>query len=455
MPLSIAIAALLALGPLAAGAATVSAAWSAKIGSAGVNGKATISAFTTGTGTIALKLAKLKASTSHAVVLHKGTCGTVGAVLLTLAPIKTNASGAASRTSNLTASQVAKIAAATATGKIAIRFGTGTARKCGLFAPLAITPYVAATITVGAYPAAVAVAPAGVLVSNSPDWTLSRIDPATNQVLSVVTLLLTGKSGATALTYGEGAVWAAVVAYDASDNKLPGSVVRIDATSGQTVATIPVGTDPWDIATSPGAVWVTNYVDGTVIRIDPATNQVVATVTPLGSIIAKALGITPGLGGIAYDFGSVWAASSWDGKISRIDPATNKVTATIATVGDAGGVTTGSGAVWVTNWGTTDQPDGVLSRIDPATNLVVATIPVGINPLMASYAGGYVWVAMRGEKTVVQVNAATNAVKARFTVGGTPWGIAASGHAVWATLPVPRPDPATDAPPGTVTRINY
>ena len=49
LPLALGIAAVLALGPVAAGAATVSAAWSAKIGSAGVNGKATISAYTTGT----------------------------------------------------------------------------------------------------------------------------------------------------------------------------------------------------------------------------------------------------------------------------------------------------------------------------------------------------------------------------------------------------------------------
>ncbi len=89
LPLALGIAALLALGPVAAGGATVSAAWSATIGSAGVNGKAAISAYTTGTGAITLKLAKLKASTLHPVVLHKGTCSSVGAVLLTLPSIKT------------------------------------------------------------------------------------------------------------------------------------------------------------------------------------------------------------------------------------------------------------------------------------------------------------------------------------------------------------------------------
>ena len=152
LPLALGIAAVLALGPVAASGATVSAAWSAKIGSAGVNGKAAISAYTTGSGAITLKLAKLKASTLHPVVLHKGTCSSVGAVLLKLPSIRTTRTGTAARTSSLTAGQVSTITAATTAGKVAIRIGTGSARKCGLFSQLAVAPVVAARITVGTAP---------------------------------------------------------------------------------------------------------------------------------------------------------------------------------------------------------------------------------------------------------------------------------------------------------------
>jgi virginiamycin B lyase len=41
---------------------------------------------------------------------------------------------------------------------------------------------------------------------------------------------------------------------------------------------IPVGAGPEGIATGAGAVWVANLRGGTVSRIDPATNQVVATI---------------------------------------------------------------------------------------------------------------------------------------------------------------------------------
>ena len=157
LPLALGIAAVLALGPVAAGAATVSAAWSAKIGSAGVNGKAAISAYTTGTGSITLKLARLRASTLHPVVLHRGTCSSVGAVLLKLPSIRTSRTGTAARTSSLTAGQVSTITAATAAGTIAIRIGTGSARKCGAFSQLAVTPVVVGvspatrTVTTGVF----------------------------------------------------------------------------------------------------------------------------------------------------------------------------------------------------------------------------------------------------------------------------------------------------------------
>jgi len=57
-----------------------------------------------------------------------------------------------------------------------------------------------------------------------------------------------------------------------------------------------------------------------------------------------------------------------DGSVSRIDPARNRVTATIAVgvPGEGGDIDTGEGSVWVTAMG---KP---LSRIDPATNRVVS-----------------------------------------------------------------------------------
>ena len=50
-------------------------------------------------------------------------------------------------------------------------------------------------------------------------------------------------------------------------------------------------------------------------------------------------------------------------------------------------IAVGSGSVWVSN-----TSDGTVSRIDPASGRVVATIPVGPNPGAIVVGEGSVWV---------------------------------------------------------------
>jgi putative multiple sugar transport system substrate-binding protein len=136
--LSLSLAAILAMSVVApVGAATVGASWQAKVGSGGANGTATIQAYTTGSGSLALKLAKLRATIYLPVTLSKGTCGSVGSTLVRFPALRTTSSGTAARTSCLTAFQVRQIkAATTGTGQIAIRVGSSTTggTKCGVFA---------------------------------------------------------------------------------------------------------------------------------------------------------------------------------------------------------------------------------------------------------------------------------------------------------------------------------
>jgi hypothetical protein len=124
---------------VAFGASTLTNAWQAKVGVSGVNGTANVSTVTTGAGSIGLKLVKLRASSTLPVTVYKGSCASVGAVLFRLTSINTTSTGSASRTSTLTAAQVSLITVATkGTGKIAIRIGSGTSVKCGLFAKRAV-----------------------------------------------------------------------------------------------------------------------------------------------------------------------------------------------------------------------------------------------------------------------------------------------------------------------------
>ena len=448
LPLSLAIAAILAIGPVAAGAATVSAAWSAKIGSAGVNGSATISAFTTGTGTLALKVARMKASTLLPVVLHKGTCGSVGAVLLTLAPIRTTRTGTASRTSSLTAAQVTKITAATKTGKIAIRIGTGAARKCGAFSQMAIPAYVAATINLLDYSSGVAVAPSGVWITSWDDLAVSRIDPATNTVIQTVKVGTTTFTDPVldemvpqAIAYGEGSLWVTLLGIhiDLSANPAvqftAGAVVRLDPATGTVQATIPVGRGALDIDVAAGAVWVALAYDGAVVRIDPATNTTITTVA------------VPDPTGVAIGLGAVWVACSC-GTVSRIDPATNAVATTVNAQTTGSGIAVGAGSVWAAHPGQAGQANGSVSRIDPTTNAVVANVVVGEDAEAIAFAGGSVWVGLNGAPAVVRVAGPGYSVAKKIAVSAPVWAIAATDHAVWAVH-------YGGAGAGKITRINY
>ena len=60
-------------------------------------------------------------------------------------------------------------------------------------------------------------------------------------------------------------------------------------------------------------MWVTNYGSATITRIDPATNEVIATVEG---------GFGPE--GIGFTDDAVWVANVRDGNVSRIDPETNR-----------------------------------------------------------------------------------------------------------------------------------
>jgi DNA-binding beta-propeller fold protein YncE len=92
-----------------------------------------------------------------------------------------------------------------------------------------------------------------------------------------------------------------------------------------------------------------NQTEGTVSRIDPKTNKVVATID---------VGVPGGGGDIATGEGSVWV-TSFDFPISRIDPASNKVVQQfVGKGGDA--LRVGLGSVWLSN-----GEAGTVWRIDP------------------------------------------------------------------------------------------
>jgi YVTN family beta-propeller protein len=131
--------------------------------------------------------------------------------------------------------------------------------------------------------------------------------------------------------------------------------------------TIELAGHPGNIVAADEGVWAAVGA-GTVVRIDPATNRVAATVPIHGYPDELAVGD-----------GSVWVTSGVDAGadvLTRIDPGTNRVVATISLPGSyAGPVAAGGGAVWLVLIDR-DSRAGSLVRIDRETNEVGARIPL-------------------------------------------------------------------------------
>ena len=171
------------------------------------------------------------------------------------------------------------------------------------------------------------------------------------------------------------------------------------------------------------ALWVLAE-DGRLVRIDPATNDVTDTV-PLG-------GASELYNGLSADPDSVWATRWTPGLVYRIDTVTRSITAQIETE-FAKGVLVSDGAVWVAN-----THDGAVTRIDPATNTVAEVITVGpignSGPNWLASGLGSIWTGIPNASRVVRIDPVTNVIQASIPIpsAATPCGgIAVGDDAVW------------------------
>jgi YVTN family beta-propeller protein len=213
---------------------------------------------------------------------------------------------------------------------------------------------------------------------------LFGLDAATGQIISQFRMRIPSSTDVTSIAAGGSALWVSLYGPLLPTHRGefggifdPGSVWRIDPTTGAVTARIGVGAGAVRVAATTDAVWVANYRDDTVSRIDPDTNRVVATI-PVGA----------GPTAIATTPGSVWVTNSLDGTVSRIDPVSDRVLTTIG-VGEAPmGVTASSDSVWVANY-----LSDTVSKIDPTRDRVVATQSTGHGPIGIAEQTGEVWVS--------------------------------------------------------------
>jgi hypothetical protein len=149
-----------------------------------------------------------------------------------------------------------------------------------------------------------------------------------------------------------------------------GDLVKVDNRTGVIEETIPVN-DPHSLAVGEGGVWVVNFFEDMVSRFDPATGELVASI-PLS--LPMALGEGPE----AFKFipfaavagaGAVWVATA-RGYVAEVDPQSNEVVRNIKVTAPAEDLAVAGESVAVAA-----NLDGVV-WIDAASGAVSTPAPI-------------------------------------------------------------------------------
>ena len=123
-----------------------------------------------------------------------------------------------------------------------------------------------------------------------------------------------------------------------------------------------------------------------------------------------------GTTGVAVGESAVWVPNDYGGlaELMRFDPESMTLFGTIRLEGGSAGIAAGASAVWVAN-----PLDDTVSRVDPATNRVTARIGVGDTPLSIAYGDGSVWVTT-ARRNVSRIDPRTNTVVTTIEIGPIP-----------------------------------
>jgi YVTN family beta-propeller protein len=254
--------------------------------------------------------------------------------------------------------------------------------------------------------------------SIAPSITPAPFRPAATEVVPFARIALPGRPYT--VVSAAGSIWVASGA----------EVDRIDPVSNRITASIPIGSGRTSIGAGAAGIWVCDYADGTVARLDPVSAK-------LGPRIA-----VKNAEFIAVGERDVWVTSSTTAVVTRIDAATNRVVASIEAGYGPSQLAVTADAVWVPN----DQFPAVqsqstaaprlITRIDPATNAVAATLP-GDGFTYAReviVAAGQVWVMDDGAGKIVRIDPATNTIVREIPLGRHLGGMALLGNAIWVTI---------------------
>jgi DNA-binding beta-propeller fold protein YncE len=247
---------------------------------------------------------------------------------------------------------------------------------------------------------------------------LQEFDAATGELLGDLTL---PDDGPFEIRVAGGAVWVAAQQAEQSTELL-----KIDAASMRIVARLP-GSVSSTFAASADAIWSPDGV-GALRRIDPTTAQVVASIPVHKFAIYAATGVAAGRLG-------VFAVNGYDGTVQRVDEATNTAGPGIDAGLSAGEVVELGNALWISR-GTGSQ----LVELVHGTS-VGRTIELGERGLSLATDGRSLWIGTASAHVLRVDPESASVTRVALPAGTRATTVAADpgSGGVWATSMVPSP----------------
>jgi serine/threonine protein kinase len=235
-----------------------------------------------------------------------------------------------------------------------------------------------------------------------------RIDPATNRVVARIP-----QSGLHQITFARGLISIGERVVWVSDGT--NRVFKINADSNRLVSTISSSVGNGGLVAAFDALWILGPRTpntGKISRIDPTTNRQTGEVdVSLPCCTAR----------LAAGDGVLWALS---GGLYRIDPETLKGKRVSGRSGQA--LAVGEGALWVL-----DVVASTLVEVDPGTGRDVDSTALAGSPLALAVGEGAVWIIDDEGEQVIKIPVSGTGGIENIKVGSRPSSIAVGEGAVW------------------------